>query len=152
MGLGLGWRWGFERLHRPVRLLDFVTPRREGSDLTCVAGAPACLAVLLCCWRVLELAVLLAAWAWPCMRLFEGCLHPCVSAVCGDVFRRRLPLQRCRVFRMQLATCRTWLGLGASQSGGVYISCGYRTVRYIGADTHTRRVCGLRIPLALRAA
>ena len=33
-----------------------------------------------------SLAVLPAAWASPCMRPFEGCSHPCVSAVCVGMF------------------------------------------------------------------
>ena len=58
----VGMAAGVERLHRPVRLLAFVTPHREGSDWPVWRPAPACLAVLLCCWRLLELAVLLEAW------------------------------------------------------------------------------------------
>ena len=86
-----------------------------------------------------SLAVLPAAWASPCMRPFEGCSHPCVSAVCGDVFRRGLP-DSAVVYSACNRPRRIWLGLGASQSVASTSHVG--TVRYIGADTHAHTHTG----------
>ena len=51
-----------------------------------------------------------AAWVWPCVQLFWGCLRPVCLLCTGMGLRRRLPLQRCRAFavnRPPLATCRS---------------------------------------------